>query len=266
MIRVTIQMPYLLKKKYLIPDWPAPSNISCCTTLRIGGHSSPPYGHFNLGAHVGDDITQVNKNRQQLMQDWQLKHTPVWLQQTHSDVVVDLDQAQPNLIADASFTRQTNKTCVVMTADCLPILLCDRHGSTIAAIHAGWRGLLAGIISRTVSAMPVAPKQLMVWLGPAIGPDAFIVNQEIKNNFCRTNQRNEQAFTTMGNNIHADLYSLAKIELNSCGITAIHGGRYCTFKQENDFYSYRRANITGRMATLITIKTESRDMAAITGR
>ncbi len=189
------------------------------------------------------------------MLDWQLKQAPAWLEQTHSNKALNLDQATLNLTADASFTSTADHTCIVMTADCLPILLCNTSGTEVAAIHAGWRGLLSGIISNTINTMHSKPNDLMAWLGPAIGPDAFAIKQSIKQHFCSLNRQHKPAFKQTDGNLLANLYTIAKNELYANKITNIYGGNFCTFTDTERFFSYRRQNSTGRMATMITIKT-----------
>lgn len=246
---------YTLTRPYLIPDWPCPSNVACCSSLRFGGHSNGDFDSFNLGMHVGDDPLVVSQNRQQLIHDQQLTQPPAWLNQRHSHRVTNLDRNTHDPNADASFTTTPERTCVVMTADCLPILICHRSGTEVAAIHAGWRGLLSGIISNTVNAMHSPPSELMAWLGPAIGPEAFALNTDIKQQFCSLSPNNKQAFKQVNDALLCNIYSLARNELRAKGIKAIFGGDYCTFSQTDHFFSYRRQNRTGRMATMITIKT-----------
>lgn len=234
---------------WIVPDWPAPGQVRACVTTRDGGTSQAPFESFNLGDHVGDDPNKVAANRQKL-QAW-LGCTPSWLNQVHSTVTV---QAAPDslLCADASWTADVGTACAVLTADCLPVLLCDRAGTRVAAAHAGWRGLSAGMLESVVSAMQVPAGQLMAWLGPAIGPAAFEVGPEVREAFVASHPQSAQAFVPSRQEGHfmADLYTLARIRLAACGVSAVYGGGFCTFSDPR-FYSYRRAARTGRFASLI---------------
>ena len=284
-------------KHWLVPDWPAPANIHAATTLRTGGVSQGPYSSLNPAAHVSDDTDRVRQNRQIIREMLDLPAEPVWLDQIHSNRAVkaenppyppfqkggrgDLQQA------DASYTNESCVVCAVMTADCLPLLVCSTDGAQVAAIHAGWRGLFAGVISNTVVAMqrPLNPpastcsgqafskreatqrhntglrsplckrevrEDLLVWLGPAIGPDCFEVGAEVRDAFLEKSVEFIAAFKEQGNGKWlADIYQLARIELAALGITSVYGGTFCTFTQHEHFYSYRRDAQTGRMATLI---------------
>ena len=238
---------------WLVPDWPAPEHVHAGITLRSGGDSKDQYAGFNMAMHVGDDEQHVLANRQCLNLRLNLSREPVWLQQIHSDVVVRAEQVNANVPeADASFTMQHGLPCVVMTADCLPLLITDQQGSCIAAIHAGWRGLVNGVIENTVKAMPVDNEELLVWLGPAIGPQAYEVSDDVRQAFIQHSKEAEQAFKQV-DETHwlMDIYQLARQRLNSHGVNHIYGGEYCTFSDAERFYSYRRDNITGRMASLI---------------
>ena len=176
---------------YLIPQWPAPQNIISFTTLRFGGFSSTPYESFNLGDHVGDRSNHVLKNRQQLINDWGLSPDVPWLTQIHGTQVIEFNQNSTDMKGDAIISRQPQTPCAVLTADCLPILLCHRKGNEIAAIHAGWRGLLNGIVENTVAKMHSAPTDIIAWLGPAISKHAFEINSDIKNQFIDKNPQNK---------------------------------------------------------------------------
>ena len=231
-------------------DWPAPAGIHAGTTLRHGGSSQLPYHSFNLATHVGDDAQYVIANRTRLVEMLGLAQQPVWLNQQHSTQVIKADQTYKQAIADASYTKKNNVVCAVLTADCLPILLCDEAGDQIAAIHAGWRGLLNGIIENTVSTFN--NKHLMAWLGPAISQQAFEVGEEVRSAFINHKESAELAF--IGNGVgkwRADLYQLAMQRLNSIGVSSIYGGGQCTYSEQDRFYSYRRTPQTGRIATLI---------------
>lgn len=238
---------------WLSPDWPAPEHVIAGTTLRSGGNSKDQYAGFNLAMHVGDVEQHVMANRQYLNVRMKLPREPIWLQQTHSNVVVRADQVKQNVPeADASFTLQKGVPCVVMTADCLPLLITDQKGSCIAAIHAGWRGLANGIIENTLKMMPVNNNDLLIWLGPAIGPQAYEVGNDVREVFTLHSKEAKQAFRQMDESHWLmDIYQLARQRLNNLGVNHIYGGEYCTFTDADRFYSYRRDNITGRMASLI---------------
>lgn len=242
------------KKPYLIPEWPVPKHIKCFTTLRFAGCSQAPYASFNLGDHVGDRTENVLANRQKMYTDWELARPPTWLKQMHGTRVVELSDRPGENQADAVIARSVDQVCAVLTADCLPILLCNDLGCEVAAIHAGWRGLLHGIIEKTVSKLQSSTSSVTGWLGPAISSQAFEVSSNIQQEFTNKNPRNTNAFSTRNNRIYADLYQLARNQLEDLGITEIYGGNYCTFNNIDHFFSYRRQNITGRMATVITIK------------
>lgn len=235
---------------WLIPDWPAPSNVFAATTLRAGGFSKPPYDTLNLAMHVGDDKLMVRQNRELIKTLLALPDEPKWLTQIHSDRVVDAATIIGTESADASFTDQAGIVCAVMTADCLPLLVCSEDGQKIAAIHAGWRGLLAGIIGNTIAAMQT--QKVLVWLGPAIGVERFEIGAEVREAFVAKSQNFSAAFTDADNGKWmADIYQLARIELAGLGINHIFGGDFCTVTESDRFFSYRREQMTGRMATLI---------------
>ena len=237
---------------YLLPDWPAPPGIRAASTLRRGGVSAAPYAGFNLALHVGDDETRVIANRQRLMTDLQLPAAPCWLNQVHGKQVVKADTGMTTPAADASYTDDRGVVCAVMTADCLPVLLCRQDGAAVAALHAGWKGLAGGVLEAGVAALGNTP--LLAWLGPAIGPDAFEVGPEVRAIFGQQRTEFLTAFrATETGSYRADLYRLARIALTSAGLDPadIHGGGWCTHRQADDFFSYRRDQTTGRMATLI---------------
>ena len=237
---------------FITPVWPAPANVHALATLRAGGCSSGPFSSFNLAAHTGDDAATVQRNRTLLREHFGLPAEPVWLQQVHSNRIVTAEPDETGAEADGSWTSSVGHVCVVMTADCLPVLICDQYGSKVAAVHAGWRGLHAGVISHAISMLETDPVELMVWLGPAIGPRAFEVGPEVLRAFTDSNGENTSAFRqTDDQHWLCDLYQLARIELSSQGITSVFGGNECTFTDEKRFYSYRRDGNTGRMASLI---------------
>jgi purine-nucleoside/S-methyl-5'-thioadenosine phosphorylase / adenosine deaminase len=244
---------------FIQPDWPAPDNIKACTTTRNSGVSEAPYASFNLATHVNDDIQHVLKNRAILKQSLNLPTEPVWLDQVHGRHVVDANHFSSNK-ADASFSSHTNQVCVVMTADCLPVLICNRQGTKVAAAHAGWRGLQAGVIENTIDALQEDPANCLLWLGPAIGVQAFEVGDEVRQAFVNEMPATAEAFVAnKPGHWLADIYQLARIRLQQKGVNDIYGGGLCTYSDASRFYSYRRdggSNIdTGRMASLIWRET-----------
>lgn len=236
---------------WLKPDWPAPEHVRACVTTCSGGDSLVPYAHFNLGEHVGDSLEQVQKNRQYLADA--LDCQPTWLNQVHGDQVVTVDATQV-LSADASVSREANLACCIMSADCLPVLFSDQAGSCVAAAHAGWRSLLAGILENTVTSMQVETAQIIAWLGPAIGADTFEVGDEVRVAFMQKDPSTAQAFVPSKNADRwmADIYQLARIRLTAHGVHAVYGGGFCTLSDPR-FYSYRRQSVTGRFASLVWI-------------
>jgi YfiH family protein len=251
---------------FITPSWPAPANVKALQTTRIGGVSQAPYASLNLGTHVKDDAIAVSKNRQLLSP--YLPSEPVWVNQVHGVEVIDAAQSTCLQDADASFTTQANVVCVAMTADCLPVLLCDKAGTVVAAVHSGWRGLCDGAIEAVINKLPVEKSEILAWLGPAIGPDAFEVGDEVRQQFIQHDKQAEQAFKP-----HADhkinqkwlcnMYLIAQQRLQKLGVTQIYGGsdhglydknhseNFCTYTDETRFFSFRRDNVTGRMASLI---------------
>ncbi|HSH87422.1 MAG TPA: peptidoglycan editing factor PgeF [Methylophilus sp.] len=240
------------KPEFISPDWPAPANVKALQTTRAGGFSTGNYASLNLGDHVKDNPLHVAHNRQSLSPF--LPTEPVWLQQVHGIRVIDASTSSCIETADASFSTRKEVVCVTMTADCLPVLLCDEAGSVVAAIHAGWRSLCDGVIEATVNAMPVEAAQLMAWLGPAIGPDAFEVGGEVRAQFIAQDAQAETAFRPQGDKWLGDLYTIARQRLNTLGIHQIYGGGRCTFNEPDTFFSFRRDGDTGRMATMIWLE------------
>lgn len=237
----------------LLPDWPAPANVRAVQTLRTGGCSSAPWHSFNLGDHVGDLPANVAANRAALR--CLVPSEPVWLQQVHGTVVANADSRPFCAEADAVFARQAGSVCAVMTADCLPVLFCDRAGTVVAAAHAGWRGLQAGVLEATVAAMKVAPGEILAWLGPAIGPDCFEVGDEVRTAFVAGNASAAKAFQAHApGKWLADIYLLARQRLLALGVVSISGGGLCTVSDEARFFSYRRDGVTGRMASLVWLE------------
>jgi polyphenol oxidase len=267
---------------WLTPDWPAPATVRALSTLRTGGASGPPFASLNLGGHVGDDATAVALNRRALKDAAGLPAEPAWLEQVHGTRVMDLDSETPSGAAgpgapasadsppppfgpaDAAVTRQPGRICAILTADCLPVLLAGEAGDRVAAAHAGWRGLAAGVVEATVAALAVPPRQLLAWLGPAIGPRHFEVGAEVREEFLRCagagdTAADDAAFVPSARGRYlADLYALARRRLLRLGVERIYGGGECTYTDEARYYSYRRDGSTGRQATLIWLETPPR--------
>lgn len=239
------------------PDWPAPVGVLAWSTTRTGGESVGPYASLNLGDHVGDEPERVSRNRERLRQRLGLACEPLWLRQVHGCAVVEAGAAPTGCAADAAVAHGPGQVCAVLTADCLPVLLCDRAGSAVAAVHAGWRGLAAGVVDGAVAALGVGPAQVLAWLGPAIGPEAFEVGSEVRSLFLAADPGAEDAFRSTGKDRWlADLYSLARRRLSRAGVTDVFGGGYCTYSDPGRFFSYRRDQVTGRMASLIWLAPE----------
>lgn len=233
----------------LEPDWPAPPGIRAASTVRLGGTSEGPYASLNLGDHVGDDPARVHQNRQRVHTALSLPGEPVWLRQVHGTRLVDA--AEPSeRTADGSFSTRPGLVCTVMTADCLPILFCSHDGTRVAAVHGGWRGLADGILRSAVEALRTT--ELIAWLGPAIGPDAFEVGDEVRQQFTEGAPELGQAFRrSSGDRWLADLYAIARLQLAALGVAGCYGGGWCTYTDADRFFSHRRDQTTGRMATLI---------------
>lgn len=240
--------------KLIVPQWPAPARVRAYSTTRIGGVSQAPWDSLNVGAHCGDNLEHVTANRQRVYAEAGFPSNPVWLEQVHGDVVLRLEgQEFASKRADASWTEKANTVCAVMTADCLPVLFCNQDGTEVAAAHAGWRGLCAGVLEQTVASFRDKPENIMAWLGPAIGPGAFEVGAEVREAFMAVDplaDKTFQALPQQGKYL-ADIYQLARQRLARCGVRNISGGDRCTFSESDDFFSYRRDQITGRMASFI---------------
>jgi YfiH family protein len=237
-----------LHPQWLRPEWGAPSRVRAVVTTRAGGVSHGPYASLNLSERVGDDPFAVERNRNILRAA--LPGDPVWLMQVHGTDVVDAAAVSSVPRADAAYTRAHRIVCAVQVADCLPVLLADRAGTVVAVAHAGWRGLAAGVIERTVAAMGAGP--LTAWLGPAIGQDAFEVGEEVRAAFVAADASAAGAFRSGApGKWHADLYALARLRLASVGVTDVAGGGLCTWSDPGRFFSYRRSSVTGRMAALV---------------
>lgn len=229
--------------KYIKPTWKAPKHIKAYTTLRNA------WTQLEVGDQDKKRPTQYLKNL------LQLPDNPIWINQKHTAIAIEAAPDNQDMIADASFTQRPNCVCVVLTADCLPILICDKQGTKVAAIHAGWRGLAGGIIENTVRALQTPASDLMVWLGPAIGPKKFEVGPDVFEAFTHDHQEASSAFAThTSGKWLADLYKLARMRLQALGVSQIDGGEFCTYTQDDMFFSYRRdQGVTGRMASLIWI-------------
>lgn len=256
---------------WLIPDWPAPGHVRSFMTTRAGGVSQPPWDSLNPASHVGDQADAVLENRRILRAD--LPAEPNWLNQVHGTCVWSCAEDVPSRLssgewnvaskrppsADASVTRQPAQVCAVLTADCLPVLFCDRAGTVVAAAHAGWRGLVAGVLEATVVRMNVPPGEVLAWLGAAIGPDAFEVGNEVREAFVSQHPAAAAAFRpSQSDRLDAtpkkwlaDLYALARIRLAAVGVGQVYGGGLCTYADPPRFFSYRRNGVCGRMASLI---------------
>lgn len=240
---------------WITPAWPVPGHVLAVSTTRQGGQSNGCYAGLNLGDHVGDEPAAVKHNRQQLVDRLTLPGEPAWLQQVHGNRVLCADGVQKNVQADAAWSMQAGTVCAVLTADCLPLLFSDRSGRHVAAAHAGWRGLAAGVIEATLDALPVPASELLVWLGPAISASAFEVGAEVVAAFTKTDSTARQAFAQVEEGKwHADLPLLARQRLQRRGVVDIFDSGLCTYTDSERFYSYRRDGETGRMATLIMIR------------
>jgi copper oxidase (laccase) domain-containing protein len=259
------------KLEYITPTWPAPPNVRALTTTRAGGASRGPYESFNLGDHVGDDPAAVQRNRALLREALNLPAEPLWLKQVHGTNVVDAATAPPGVTADGAWTDKPGVVLAALTADCLPVFLCDRAGAKIALLHAGWRGLAAGVIEAGVRRLAVpgdvqgrtspgprgtsvlaAGEDLLAWLGPAIGPDSYEVGDEVRAAFVAQDATAARAFRANGpGRWWADLYDLARQRLRALGVREVQDGQHCTLREQGRFFSYRRDGQCGRMASLL---------------
>jgi len=239
----------------ITPQWPAPPQVKAYTTTRQGTYSSPPYHGFNLADHVGDNPQTVNANRALLRKTLNLPTEPHWLRQIHGTTTIAIETNLVNCQADAAYATTAGQVCVILTADCLPVFFCDLAGTRVALAHAGWRGCAAGVLEATIQHLKVSPSNLLVWLGPAIGPQAFEVGEEVRTAFIDYLPVAATAFIpTRPGHWLANLYLLARQRLEQQGVTAIYGGDFCTYQQAELFYSHRRDKITGRMANLIWLE------------
>lgn len=241
----------------LKPEWPIPQQVHAAFTLRQGGVSASPYDSLNVGAHVGDAADRVVENRRRVRRELRLPAEPAWLEQVHGTTVCDLDEtpaAERQAGADAVLTRRAGHVCVVQVADCLPVLLAERDGAAVAAVHAGWRGLAAGVLEAALAALGVEPHRLLAWLGPAIGPEHFEVGAEVRSAFLAHDSGAAAAFSANARGRwQCDLAALARGRLAANGVAAVFGGQWCTYADPQQFFSYRRDGQCGRMAALIWI-------------
>jgi purine-nucleoside/S-methyl-5'-thioadenosine phosphorylase / adenosine deaminase len=240
----------------LTPDWPAPQSVHAAFTLREGGVSAPPFESLNVGAHVGDAAASVIENRRRVCAQLQLPGEPAWIEQVHGSEVADLDVLPEGsalrVRADAVISRRAGRVCVVQVADCMPVLFAARDGSAVAAAHAGWRGIAAGVLEATVAKLDVEPSRLVAWLGPAIGREYFEVGDEVRAAFVAHEPDDTQAFVENARGRwQCDLAALARRRLNALGVTQVFGGRWCTYADPARFFSYRRDGQCGRMAALL---------------
>ncbi|MCW7553558.1 peptidoglycan editing factor PgeF [Endozoicomonas gorgoniicola] len=244
--------------RYLIPDWPAPACVKACVTRREGGVSQGNFSSFNLGIHSGDASEHVLANRHLLREDYGWDCEPQWLRQVHGTQVVKASDSTEELEGDAVWTDSSGLPCAILTADCLPVLFCDRSGSTVAAAHAGWKGLQAGVLENTLKAMPCPASEVMVWLGPAISQKHFEVGPEVRSAFIDIDPQAAAAFIPgTGDRWYGDLYQLARQRLGAAGVSAIYGGGFCTFEQHQAFFSYRRdGKKSGRLASVIWLEKD----------
>ncbi|WOX48632.1 peptidoglycan editing factor PgeF [Aeromonas sp. XH] len=239
---------------WIEPDWPAPGNVRALSTTRNGGLSEGVFAGLNLGAHVGDEPARVEANRTLLQQAAGVPGPLNWLNQVHGTAVHPVSREYGGTPeADAACVREAGLACIVMTADCLPVLFCDRAGTVVAAAHAGWRGLQGGVLEESIAAMGCEPGEILAWLGPAIGPTAFEVGGEVRDAFMAEQAEAAAAFVPSSSEGKwlADIYQLARLRLARAGVTAVYGGEHCTFSDSERFYSYRRDGQTGRMASIV---------------
>lgn len=250
---------YQQSTQWLEADWPAPAKVTAVVSTRSGTMSAPPYEGFNTAQHVGADAGEVSRCRKLFMQRFQILRQPQWLNQVHGTDVVAAQSDGCERQADGVFTRQTGMVCTIHTADCLPVFFCDSAGSQVALAHAGWRGLLAGILERTLDTFSAPADQILCWLGPAISQAYFEVGPEVKDNFQQAQPVPANAFipsgrrSEAGRHYYCDLFGLATARLKNCGISQVYGGRYCTYSDPR-FFSYRRDKITGRLLSAIWIR------------
>jgi len=246
--------------------WPAPARVRSFCSTRIGGNSKAPFAALNLSSASGDSPQLVADNVDRLRKAAGLPHAPRWPVQVHGALAINADELNSTIEADAMFTDSRERLCSVRTADCLPVLLCDRAATTVGAAHAGWRGLAAGVLEATINAMPCRAQEMLAWLGPAIGPGAYEVGAEVRETFIAHDALASRAFSPSPRvpavssdpqaRWLADLYELARQRLHAAGVTKIYGGGLCTFSDQRRFFSYRRDGVTGRMACGIWLSAD----------
>lgn len=235
------------------PQWDAPPGVVAWSTTREGGVSSGPYASLNLATHVGDEAAAVTLNRTRLVTTLPLPGSPRWLTQVHGNTCVEAATVEAPVAADAAWTTRSGVVCAVLTADCLPLLLCDRAGTRVAAVHAGWRGLHDGVIAATLAALGVPAQTLCAWIGPGIGVEAYAVGADLRARFLALDPGNAECFLRRGDRWHADLPALARRQLQQAGVESIAASELCTYADRR-FYSYRRDGVTGRFASLIWLR------------
>lgn len=248
------------------PKWPAPGRVHAFTTTRCGGVSAAPHDTFNLAQHVGDEEPRVLENRRRLQLAIALENNaagrahagrlpePAWLEQVHGTRVVTLGDEAPPGPADAAVAFRPGPVCAVLTADCLPVLLCDRRGTRVGLAHAGWRGLAQGVVDAAITALDCAPSELIAWLGPAIGPGAYEVGAEVRAAFEKDSSVDAAFEPNSRGRWQANLYAIARAQLARAGVTSVHGGDHCTYAEPARFFSFRRDGQCGRMASLIWLE------------
>lgn len=241
---------------FIFPDWAAPARVRAACTTRVGGVSTGAWAGLNIGRSGGDDAAAVGENRRRVREALRLPAEPCWIRQVHGVHVARMPQDAPEPEADAAYTTQAGTVCVAQAADCLPVLFCDEDATVVAAAHAGWRGLAGGVLERTVAALPAAPARLLAWLGPAIGPEAFEVSEEVREAFVGADPAAAAAFRAgaQPGKHYADLWTLARQRLRAAGVSRISGGGLSTHGDAARFYSYRRDGVTGRMAAMIWLE------------
>ena len=242
----------MIPSQWLVPDWDAPARVRAFVTTRHGGVSEGEYASLNLGTNSGDNSRHVAENRRIVRQH--LPAMPRWMKQVHGSDVVKVDELGANdvPIADAAVVCESGRVAAVLTADCMPLFLCDASGGKAAVAHAGWRGMAAGVIENAVGALGAAPADVIAWMGPTIGPTAFEVGPEVREAFLAGDSQADEAFATHAPGKYlADLYALARRRLARAGVTRVYGGGFCTYRETERFFSYRREKASGRMGAFI---------------
>ncbi len=245
----------MTRAHFIEPDWPVPAGVRALSTLRTGGVSTGPYQGLNLGAHVGDAPEAVTANRELLARAAGLEGEPLWLDQVHSPRAVYATDWRAGIQADACVALSAGQVCAIMTADCLPVLFCDESGKSVAAAHAGWRGLLSGVLESTLFMMTAPPSKILAWIGPGIGRQAFEVGDEVREAFVGQDAGAAVFFdANSAGRWQADLPGLARHRLNRLGLERIFGGDICTASDPQRFFSYRRDGQCGRMASMVWLE------------